>query len=596
MKKFIISSAAIAMAMAMTANAVAAEGDSKYFKDVTVNNYGWAVEYVDYIAKNGIASGIGADMYAPGSNIERGDFAILVDKTFTFRPAKIITYALKDVPEDSYYAQAIANCCGAGVITERGMYYPEKDITRIDAIVMLYRALTNNNLLSGGLSTDTSMFVDGSVLTTAERQVSVGTLYKLGIINGDDKGNLNPDSTMTRAEMAVVFTKLDKYIDEYKVDAAKKAEEKAEADKIKAAEEEQNKKEEAKADESRNYSNEEVKDTISASNGGSISVENCNVSVTSDNGVSVDNESEVAISNSNISSLGGNGIDAKNKSTVKIKGGAASATNGNGINATSKSIVDIDGTKLKSDGKNARYAANVTDGAKLNIKNTEITAADNLGAISIANGGKLDLADVVINASNGTGKGTYAGAIDIKSTNADESEINLENTVINNKKGAAFYIRESDVTINIKGGSKINTAMLINSPDILKESQERGNNITLNLTDKADIQNTRIVLDNKTVLNINIDADCTLGGQIDTDMKGYINLDIDQEGTLILDNDLYLDGFKDGSNLDFDNILDNGFNIYYNENNPENDWLLAKTYDLLLGGKLIPYSKQAMER
>lgn len=596
MKKFIISSAAIAMAMAMTANAVAAEGDSKYFKDVTVNNYGWAVEYIDYIAKNGIASGIGADMYAPGSNIERGDFAILVDKTFTFRPAKIITYALKDVPEDSYYAQAIANCCGAGVITERGMYYPEKDITRIDAIVMLYRALTNNNLISGGLSTDTSMFVDGSMLTTAERQVSVGTLYKMGIINGDDKGNLNPDSTMTRAEMAVVFAKLDKYIDEYKVEAAKKAEEKAEADKIKEAEEEQNKKEEAKADESRNYSNEEVKETISASNGGSISIENCNVNVTSDNGVTVDNESEVTISNSNISSLGENGIGAKNSSIVNIKGGSVSSTNGNGINAASKSSVDIDGTKLKSDGKNAKYAANVTDGAKLNIKNTEITAADNLGALSVANGGKLDLANVVINASNGTGKGTNAGAIDIKSTNSDESEINLENTVINNKKGAAFYIRESDVTINVKGGNKINAAMLINSPEIFKESQERGNNITLNLTDKADIQNTRIVLDNKTVLNINIDADCTLGGQIDTDIKGYINLDIDQNGTLILDNDLYLDGFKDGANLDFDNILDNGFNIYYNENNSENEWLLAKTYDLLLGGRLIPYSKQAIER
>lgn len=596
MKKFIISSAAIAMVMAMSSTAMAAEGDSKYFKDVTVNNYGWAVEYVDYIAKNGIASGIGADMYAPGSNIERGDFAILVDKTFTFRPAKIITYALKDVPEDSYYAQAIANCCGAGVITERGMYYPEKDITRIDAIVMLYRALTNNNLISGGLSTDTSMFADGSMLTTAERQAAAGTLYKLGIINGDDKGNLNPDSTMTRAEMAVVFTKLDKYIDEYTVEAAKKAEEKEEADKIKKAEEEKNKKEEAKADESRNYSGEEVKETISASNGGSISVENCNVSVTSDNGISVDNESEVTISNSNISSLGGNGIDVKNKSNVKVKGGTASATNGNGINAASNSIVDIDGTKLKSDGKNAKYAASVKDGAKLSIKNSEIDAAENLGAINVADGGKLDLTDVVINASNGIGKATYAGAIDVKSTNDDESEINLENTVINNKKGAAFYIRESDVTINIKGGSKINSAMLINSPEIFKESQERGNNITLNLTDKADIQNTSIVLDNKTVLNINIDADCTLGGQIDIDLKGYINLDIDQEGTLILDNDLYLDGFKDGSNLDFNNIVDNGFNIYYNENNPENEWLFAKTYDLLLGGKLIPYSKQEIVR
>ena len=71
---------------------------------------------------------------------------------------------------------------------------------------------------------------------------------------------------------------------------------------------------------------------------------------------------------------------------------------------------------------------------------------------------------------------------------------------------------------------------------------------------------------------------------------------MEQDGTLILDNDLYLDSFKDGSNLDFSNIVDNGFNIYYNENNPENEWLVADTYDLLLGGQLRPYSKQDMVR
>ena len=208
MKRFIISSAAIAMSLAMAVPAMAADGDSKYFIDVTADNYGWAVEYIDYIASNGIASGVGNNMYAPGSNIIRGDFAVLLNKTFTFREAKLETYALKDVSEDDYYAQAIANCCGAGAITERGMFYPESDITRIDAILMIYRALTNNGLISGGLTTDVSMFTDGNLLTTVERQMAAATLNKLGLINGDDKGALNPDATMTRAEMAVVFTKL----------------------------------------------------------------------------------------------------------------------------------------------------------------------------------------------------------------------------------------------------------------------------------------------------------------------------------------------------------------------------------------------------
>lgn len=591
-----MSTAAVAMAMSMTVTAMAADGDSKYFKDVTVNNYGWAVEYIDYIAKNGIASGVGSDMYAPGSNIERGDFAVLVDKTFTFKPAKIITYSLKDVAEDSYYAQAIANCCGAGVITERGMYYPEEDIKRIDAIVMIYRALTNNNLISGGLTTDTSMFTDGSLLTTAERQVSVGTLYSLGIISGDDKGALNPDSTMTRAEMAVVFTKLDQYITEYEVEAAKNAQEKAEKEKEEEAKAEEAKKEEAKADESRDYTDEDVKTPIAANNGGSISIDNCFVNVSSDNAVSADNGSEINIKNTSVRALGGNAIDAKNKSAVTVKSGSVSGTNGIAVNVSDDAAVSVDGTKFSADGNDAAYNASVSDGAKLTIENSELTAAENKGAILVADGGTLDIKNSVVTAATGTGKGTYTGSIDIISKNDETSEVTLENTVIDNKKGAAFYVRESDVTINIKGGNKINTSLLINSPDILKQSQERGNDITLNLTDGADIQNTRIELDNKTALQINIGDGCTLGGQFDPNLNGYISMNLDRDATLILDSDLYLDGFKDGDILDFENIIDNGFNIYYNENNPDNDWLVAKTYDLPLGGELRVYTRDPINR
>ena len=593
MKKFILSSAAVAMAMAMTTTAMAADGDSKYFKDVTANNYGWAVEYIDYIASNGIASGVGSDMYAPGSNIKRGDFAILVDKTFNFKTGNLENFALRDVAETSYYAQSIANCALEGVITERGAFYPDDNIKRIDAVTMIYRALNSQSLLSG-LSTDVSMFNDKDSISGIENQTATATLYKIGLINGDDKGNLNPSSTMTRAEMAVVFAKLDKYIDEYTVEATKKAEEKAENDKIKEAEEEATKKEEAKVEESRNYSGETIEDAINASNGGAITIDDSSVNVTSDNAVSVDNASEVDITDTSIKVVGGNGINADNKSEVKIKDGSVTATNGNGIYAVGESVVTADGTDINALGNNPKYAVNVSDGAKVSITDADMEAPENYGVIKVSDGGNITLKDVTIEAANGSGKGTYAGAFDVVSTNDENSVIELENVTVNNKKGTAFYIRESDVTINIKGETKINTATLINSPEIFKQEQERGNSITLNLDDGVVIDDTRIVLDEKTLLNINIADGCKLGGQIDTDLNGYINLDMAQDAVLELDSDLYLDGFKNEANLDFDNILDNGFNIYYNESNPDNDWLMIKEYDLLLGGRLIPYTKAPM--
>lgn len=595
MKRFIISSAAIAMSLAVAVPAMAADGDSKYFIDVTADNYGWAVEYIDYIASNGIASGVGNNMYAPGSNIIRGDFAVLLNKTFTFREAKLATYALKDVSEDDYYAQAIANCCGAGVITERGMFYPESDITRIDAILMIYRALTNNSLISGGLTTDVSMFTDGNLLTTVERQMAAATLNKLGLINGDDKGALNPDATMTRAEMAVVFTKLDQYIDEYQTEAAQKAEEDAQKAEEEAAQKEEEEQQQTIADESRDYSGETVNETISASNGGAISVDNCTVNVTSNNGISADNSSVIDIMDTAIRTVGANAVDAKNDSEINIKDGAVTGTNGNGINAESGAVINVNGTELAARGNTPRYAVSA-NGGKITVENSEITAAENKGAVLVSDGGTLNLSNSTISAVTGTGKATYTGAVDVISTGREHSEITLENSTIDNSKGAAFYLRESDVTINIKGRNTINAAMLINSPQILKEEQEYGNDIELNLTDGAHIQNTRIVLDPKTVLTIDIDDDCYLGGQIDTDVVGYININLSQNGTLELNSDLYLDGFVNEADLNFNNIIDNGFNIYYNESNPDNSWLDMKEYELVLGGSLVPYSKQPIVR
>lgn len=589
MKKYIISLAAVAMAASMTTAAMAAEGKSEYFVDVNPENYGWAAEYIDYIAKNGIASGVGNNMYEPGSNIIRGDFAVLVNKTFTFKEAKLATYSLKDVSEDSYYAQAIANCCGAGVITERGMFYPESDITRIDAIVMIYRALNNNNLLGGTISTDTSVFTDGSLLTTVERQMAAATLNKLGIINGDDTGALNPQATMTRAEMAVVFAKLDQYIDNYTEETNKKAEEEAAKkaeEEAKKAEEEQ---EQSKSEETGSYSNETLDSTVKATSGGTVSIDSSTVKTTSENGVTIDNGSTASIKNSNITSVGGSGVSVNNESTVSTEGGSVNATNGIALSVAAKSTVDMYGTDINAEGNSPKYAVNIDD-STVNFENGEINAGDSVGAVKIGGGGTINIKDSEVTAKTGSGKSTYEGTINVVSDSSDVNTINIEDSTISNGTGAAFYVTSGNTEINLKGTNTISAGILVSTAKD-KENKDNETTTTLNIEGKTYIQDTRIVLDNNATLNLNLGDGAQIAGQFDTDNVGTINLYMEQGATLELLSDLYVDEFVDGNNYDYSNIWDNGYNIYYNMNNQNNDWLEIKEHDLSSGGKLIPYSK-----
>ncbi len=589
MKKILTGLGGIVLAGVMGISAFAAvNGNSEYFKDVTADNYGWAAEYIDYIAKNNIASGIGNDMYAPGSNIIRGDFAILVDKTFDFRNGVLDVYGFKDVPENAYYAQAIADCCTEKVITDHGMFYPDNDITRIDAFTMLYRALVNTKNVNN-LSTDVSMFKDGNTLTGIEQKTAAATLYKIGIITGNEKDELNPNATMTRAEMAVVFAKLDKYVDEFKTVEDERLTQKKEEDEQKEAVKEEEKKETAKAEESKNYKGAEIEDPISVSNGGSSEIIDSSISVSDSAAVSVDNSSKVLLENTNVNATNGNGVEAKNDASASIKGGKVTVDHGTGVMSGDKGDITVSDATLSTKSYENTYAA-AANGGKLAISDTAINAFKNAPAVLVANGGELNLKDSDISAETGSGKGSRYGAIDIKSKdNSKHSEINLEGTVIDNKSGGAFYVRESDVTINIKGkDNKFNTSSFINSPYIANEKQKEGNKIELNLTDGAELQEANFILDSKTELSINVGDECRLDASFEDPTSGSVNLFVADDGDLELHSDMYVEAFDYETGLVFDRIVDNGFNIYYNTHNSANEWLTGNTYTLTFGGMLIP--------
>lgn len=82
---------------------------------------------------------------------------------------------------------------------------PNSSLTRQDAMVMIKNALTAAGWsLGDGSSVDLSRFVDNREVSNYAKD-AVGTLVRLGAVNGDERSRLNPRSDITRAEIAVIL-------------------------------------------------------------------------------------------------------------------------------------------------------------------------------------------------------------------------------------------------------------------------------------------------------------------------------------------------------------------------------------------------------
>ena len=176
---------------------------SKRFTDM--GNHGWAAASVDFLYDGSITTGTSATTYGPALNITRGDFILMLYRAFNL--SANTTDGFKDVPSDSYYAQAIAVAKALGIAqgSDDGRFNPTAPLTREDAMVFLYRTLNRTGRTIASASTSyLNRFSDGSS-TSSYAQDSVAALAQAGIIQGDTNGRLNPKGSLTRAEMAVIL-------------------------------------------------------------------------------------------------------------------------------------------------------------------------------------------------------------------------------------------------------------------------------------------------------------------------------------------------------------------------------------------------------
>ena len=176
---------------------------SRRFTDM--GSHGWAAASVDFLYEGGVTTGTGSTTYGPALNITRGDFILMLYRAFGLTASA--SDGFKDVPADSYYAQAIAVAKALGIAQggSDGAFRPTAPLTREDAMVFLHRTLSRTGkTLADAPASYLNRFSDGSA-TSSYAQSSVASLVQAGVIQGDNNGRLNPKGSLTRAEMAVIL-------------------------------------------------------------------------------------------------------------------------------------------------------------------------------------------------------------------------------------------------------------------------------------------------------------------------------------------------------------------------------------------------------
>ncbi|MGN1165437.1 MAG: hypothetical protein ACI4S2_03280 [Lachnospiraceae bacterium] len=148
-----------------------------------------------------------------------------------------------------------------------------------------------------------------------------------------------------------------------------------------------------------------------------------------------------------------------------------------------------------------------------------------------------------------------------------EAEATFENTLLNYKSGILVQVSASDADETESGGAFIlkGKAQKFNG-DVLCD---KDSSFALELTDSSIFTGT--VNGNHTGKNIKI------------------SLDVNSEW--VVTGDSYVTVFAD-KDESLDNIISNGYTIYYDSSNEENDWLNSRTVDLSDGGKLAPQNSE----
>lgn len=161
----------------------------------------WAMSAAEFLG----GKGYDADKtsFRPGSYATRMELIHALVLTACPSIKNVPAPAFSDLPADETLAHSAAVAAHLGLVLGDGENHllPDAQITRQDALVILYRVIGADPLQPPATIQDLSAFSDAWDLAPYAQEAAA-ELYIKGILQGDDTGRLNPRSPITRAEMA----------------------------------------------------------------------------------------------------------------------------------------------------------------------------------------------------------------------------------------------------------------------------------------------------------------------------------------------------------------------------------------------------------
>ena len=229
MKKRILS-AALSLCLCLGL-AVPAWAAGSAFSDVPESH--WSHSYVERAAENGWVTGVGSGKFAPNDTLTFSQFYTMIVPVFV--PNELAAYqAPSGSPWWQPYMSVGAEYLRSRTITLDTMYVgpadttPDPDetlrksvnqhanepISRSDAISIMWRVLEKNGLdqkVPGVEEARAKLEATHGYFHLID-ETTVPICYAAGLIYGDENGNLNLDSSLTRAQGCVMLCNLVDYV------------------------------------------------------------------------------------------------------------------------------------------------------------------------------------------------------------------------------------------------------------------------------------------------------------------------------------------------------------------------------------------------
>ncbi len=176
---------------------------------IDLDNYGWAQDAIERLARLGIVSGVGDRLFGPSLPCRRCDFAILINRALGLTVSATPKNFYDNVDTSKYYYNDVLIGYNAGILSGYGNNYfkPEQYCTREEMFVLVAKTLE----YLGEDVTSTSQDVLNKYVDVADiswwSAPYCAFLTDAGIVTGTPGGYAEPDRYINRAEMAVMINK-----------------------------------------------------------------------------------------------------------------------------------------------------------------------------------------------------------------------------------------------------------------------------------------------------------------------------------------------------------------------------------------------------